>query len=361
MLFKIYPLDTLFFRDSRPFSKGVDSWANGIFPPAPSVFYGALRSAHFSHHIDELDKANEDGDPTKNLKIKGIFFRVGESDYLPLPYDLVKKKKSSKKEVFPLIHKDISDYFHSGKTSHILTTDEDITEAVETVKSGLIENGDLNSYLKNEYNGSKKYNYHELSEFVSNEPKIGIARNNYSHSTEEGMLYRVGMNRLDNFSFVIDFNGLGLPHKGFIKIGGEGKGASYELIDDLMEIQKPDFADTDKFFKLYISTPAIFNNGWIPDWINPEKLEGIVPDTNCRVRLLTAALSKPLHLGGFDIKKRQPKPMKKAVGNGSVYYFEVIEGNIKKIVDEIHGKSISDEEMNKKQGFGISFIGRIKF
>ncbi len=357
MLIKINPLDTLFFRDSRPFSKGVDSWANGIFPPAPSVFYGALRSAYFSHHIDELYKANEDGDPTKSLKIKGIYFRVGESDYLPLPYDLVKKKKSGEKEVFPLIHKDISNYSHSGKTTDILTTGEDVTEAVGTVKNSLIENGNFNSYLNNENN---KYTYYDSAENTIKEPKIGIARNNYSHSTEEGMLYRVGMNRLVNFSFVIDFNGLTLPQKGFMKIGGEGKATSYELIDDLMEIQKPDFADTDEFLKLYVSTPAIFNNGWVPGWINPDRLEGIVPNTNCKVKLLTAALSKPLHIGGFDIKKRQPKPMKKAVGDGSVYYFEVIEGNIKKIVDEIHGKSISDEEMDKKQGFGISFIGRIK-
>ena len=33
MLAKITPLDTVFFRDGKPFSWGEETWAEGIFPP----------------------------------------------------------------------------------------------------------------------------------------------------------------------------------------------------------------------------------------------------------------------------------------------------------------------------------------
>ena len=77
MQIQIDPLDTLFFRDGKPFTMGEDSWASGIVPPYPSVIYGALRSAYFSNHITELKKATKWDDPTMNLKIKGIHFLGG--------------------------------------------------------------------------------------------------------------------------------------------------------------------------------------------------------------------------------------------------------------------------------------------
>ena len=57
---------------------------------------------------------------------------------------------------------------------------------------------------------------------------------------------------------------------------------------------------------------------------------------------MIAFLDKPLSIGGFDVKERCPKPMRKAVPPGSVFYlqnkknlsFENIERRLKEIIHE---------------------------
>ena len=85
MIIEIEALDTLFFRDGKPFSMGEEVWADGVFPPSPSVIYGALRSAYFANNSNELDRANESDDPTSNLEITSIYYRFKNANYLPLP------------------------------------------------------------------------------------------------------------------------------------------------------------------------------------------------------------------------------------------------------------------------------------
>ena len=60
MFIKITPFDTLFFRTGRPFSGGVDTWVDAVFPPFPSTLYGAIRSFLIFHMgtIEEFKKEN---------------------------------------------------------------------------------------------------------------------------------------------------------------------------------------------------------------------------------------------------------------------------------------------------------------
>ena len=45
MIIEISALDTLFFRDGKPFSMGENHWTNSIFPPNMSTVYGADRKS----------------------------------------------------------------------------------------------------------------------------------------------------------------------------------------------------------------------------------------------------------------------------------------------------------------------------
>jgi len=76
-----------------------------------------------------------------------------------------------------------------------------------------------------------------------------------------------------------------------------------------------------------------------------------------KLRLLTASIGKPLNIGGFDMKERKPKPMYKAVPAGSVYYFEITEGDIQKVFEIFNQKAISD--LYPEQGFGMAYVGKI--
>jgi CRISPR-associated protein Cmr3 len=347
MLIRVEALDTLFFRDGKPFTMGQETWADGVFPPYPSVVYGALRSAYFAQHIEELNKANQKDDPTAGLRIKGLFLEIDNDLCLPLPLDCVEEKINSYDQVAFQLKLEENTMVSSAPTSYILGSDGD--SQVENVREGYLNDLDFRRYLDATMN---EYYYYNLSEYVFAEEKIGIAKDNFTSVAEKSKLYRITLRRLNNVSIIIDFEGLKLPESGFLKLGGEGKAVTYESIEGL-----PDFSSElkENRFKIYLATPAIFKNGWLPGWINSETLEGSY--NGLRLKLLSAAVGKHINIGGFDIKKGRPKPMKRAVPAGSVYYFELLEGEPAKIMDLMHYKSIS--EYSPEQGFGISFVGRV--
>jgi CRISPR-associated protein Cmr3 len=351
----IEALDTLFFRDGKPFSMGTDSWANSNFPPYPSVFYGAIRSLYFSDHPAELVKASSQNDPTSSLKIKGLYLQHSESrkidsrfKYFPLPLDCIIYKDASpdeKGKVFPLSpQKQIT--CSSCLTNYLLTLDG--YREAENTPSGLIDEFTFRDYLE----GKSGFYYNKLSDFVLDEPKIGIARDKQTLIAEEGKLYHVVMKRLKKLSFIVEFEGLEIKENGLMKLGGEQKAARYEKIDKL-NVSGEKFELEKKRFKLYLATPAIFKQGWLPDWLDPKSLEGKYG--SLKIKLICAAAGKPLHIGGFDMKKKKPKPMYRAVPAGSVYYFEIMEGDENSVWNLFNRQNISD--FKAEEGFGLSFVG----
>lgn len=361
MFIKIEALDTLFFRDGRPFTMGSETWANGIFPPPPSVIYGALRSAYFAENIDEFYKAKTKEDPTADLKIKGIFLNIGGSIYYPLPLDCAKEKTEREEKCAFMLSLNENKVVSSCPTQILLTPPGNI--AAETVEGGILDQFSFEDYLSQK---KSSFFYRKISEYVLTESKIGIGRNKQTLTTdpENGRLYRVGMNRLaskmgsgresEPLSIIVDFTGLKLPEYGFLRLGGEGKAAFYKEIKDI-DIAKPAGLKGIRF-KLVLTTPAVFENGWLPRWLDSEKLEGEYE--GIKLRLLTAAVGKYLTIGGFDVKDKEPKPMRRAVPPGSVYYFELCDGgDIAKVEDVFNYKSISD--IDPEEGYGITFVGGV--
>ncbi|MEP9412271.1 MAG: hypothetical protein HRF42_12915 [Candidatus Brocadia sp.] len=204
-------------------------------------------------------------------------------------------------------------------------------------------------------------------EFVSMEPKTGIKRSNGTRTTEEGHLYRVGMNRLaqinpdksiNEVSILVDYDGLNnFPDSGMVRPGGEAKSAAIKRVTDFkipeLSQASKDKIGKDRRFKLYFATPTVFKHGWLPDKMDSETL--IWKKNSFSLKLLTAAIGKPVMVGGWDIDKKQPKPMRKAVPAGSVYYLEILDGDVESIVNTFHYKNISD--FSSQEGFGLSLVG----
>ena len=359
MIIEINALDTLFFRDGKPFTMGEETWTDAIFPPMPSVIYGALRSAYFSYNTSEIENANLSNDPTKKLRIKGIYLKIQNELFFPIPLDCV-KKKSDKEKAFVLDIESLSEkefYSNYPPLEKILISNNE----AENINSGLLNKITFEEYLTLK-NISELY-YIKVDEYMLSEPKIGIARSKKTHTSEEGKLYRIDMRRMSSkwsktlpqkLSIVVDFEDLSIPEKGLLKLGGEGKAVSYKKIDNNITIGFPEFMENDNNqFKIVLSTPTIFKKGWLPDWIDEETLEGKY--TGFKLKLLAAAIGKPVNLGGFDMKAGKPKPMYKIVPAGSVYHFELQEGQINKVEQIFYQKAISD--VYPEQGFGITYVG----
>ncbi len=354
MQIDITPLDTLFFRDGKPFSMGDEVWASGIFPPPPSVLFGALRTGYFASRPNEVTKAAgyyatsavKEADPTTKLVIKGLALKYGSGDrYFPVPADLLATKEGDKPL---LLKKEVRPALSSGKLSHVLRA----SVIAESYPNGSMLNySNLKAYLWGDDDEVESFKVKPPSFFRVGEGKTGIARSAHTGSAKEGHLYRVEMLRLNrDISILCEFEGLDVDGH-MLKLGGEAKAVRIEAAEQKILPLIPEIEGS--MFKLYLASPVIFSQGWLPRWLDSNTLEGIIPDTQTKVRLLAAAVGKPAYLGGFDIKGRKFKPMRRTVPAGSVYHFEVMEGTPPL---HLHGQSISDEL--REQGFGITFIGQ---
>jgi CRISPR-associated protein Cmr3 len=383
MWYKIKPLDTLFFRDGRPFSMGSETWANPVFPPYPSTVYGAIRTwlIFEKGSLKEFKKGEykkELGTPTEkgSLKIKGPFISIQSTLHFPIPKDLLKKKTSSEEEKthlfsISLFQKPeilISDY--ALENVLVNKTDFELDEA-----EGFLEINELIDYLKGETNILR---FTEKNKIFEREPKIGIKRNRKTFSSEEGHLYKVPMIRFQKeVSFFVEIEGLNIyPEGGTIQLGADWKTAIIKKMKDdfFKDLRDLKFQFKNKIFKIYLATPAIFNNdrndrlqkgneknnfvkGWLPKWIDKNTFIGTY--NGIKVKLICCAIGKYLSIGGWDLANSRPKPMYKLIPAGSVYYFKILDDTpAEKIKETFHLKNISD--INPEEGFGLSFIGEVK-
>lgn len=355
-------IDTLFFRDGKPFTSGEETWADGMFPPYPSVIYGAVRSWFLSN----IGKINDHSiEESGKIKIRNIYYKIfhnGDGELsLPLPLDLVEPKEKGKtieeiriekerelnKKTYKVVKLQIKPNTGLSSSPHdsLLEPPSGIKE-VEQISGGFIDSGKFKAYLEGKL---VKAEIRKINEAITNEFKVGIAKGKITNTALEGKLYRVGMQRPNNISLVIEFD---LPRElnnqyKFMKLGGEGKATSISIAKgriDSLKIKNDSIDLEQGQFKLYLSTPSIFKEGWKPNL----KALGI------EAELITAVVGKPLNIGGFDMKKIEPKPMLKAVPAGSVYYYKTKEDS-QKVIDKLQGKSVSD--FLSEQGFGIAFVG----
>ena len=242
-------------------------------------------------------------------------------------------------------------------------------EKADDLGSFRIHGDFLSAYL----NGEKTFEYSDLekiSQYSTLEPKIGIGRDRNTNTSREGALYRVGMVRMEGkakyatTSFWVNINNLDLAEGDFMRLGAENKVARLRKAPKSIRVTSPSEWENPTRFKLYLSTPAIFNHGVIPDWIDKhDDMCGTVPDIGVKVQLETCAVGRFLSFGGFDIKKYQPKPMMKAVPAGSVYYFRLLEekdaeNQINQLIQYFSRDRNPVSKIRSDEGLGRAFVGK---
>ena len=369
--------DTFFFRDGRPFRKGDQSEGYSIFPPLPTTILGALRTTYIAAYGDlsafyskKMVSTIGTPDSLGSMQLKGVFLADRKTGiYFPIPLDLIVKKKDEEDRLYPLKINPVNSNLRSNALLTRLLK-WDVPEDVASETSGKLDSVYMASYLL----GNKRpFRFFSEEHFVCSEPKIGIQRNRKTNTSEESMLYRINMSRfksISNFSalgFIVDYCCTQeLPERGLLKLGGEGKSFVYEPSQHNPDpLSKETDLDTLKdaikksgCFKLYFASPSIFKQGWLPMWIDEETFQGQYPssDGSVSVELVTAAVGKPITIGGWDMKKRRAKPTYRAVPAGSVYYFKVLnESCVDDIINTFHYKNISDYQ--SAEGFGLCFVG----
>lgn len=104
--------------------------------------------------------------------------------------------------------------------------------------------------------------------------------------------------------------------------------------------------------RVVLLTPAHFNAGYRPEWL-------LQPRHGVSVELKAAAVHRTQVVSGWDFEKKGPKPTRRLAPAGSVYFLKLT-GTTEALgnwVNAMWMNCISDEEQDRKDGFGLIALG----
>lgn len=228
---------------------------------------------------------------------------------------------------------------------------------------GFLTCAGLSAYLSG---GIPSPDQHRADADVSvREDRSGIALDPGRRTVRTGALFTQGFRRLSGgVRIAVWIEGdtqHPLPDQGLLRLGQDGRPARYTARpagpDDWPSTPRSDGARV----LLYLATPARFEHGWLPSWIDPRTLA--VKDLSAN--LVTACIERPQMLGGWDLARNRPRVLHRLVRAGSVFFFECASAkDARAMAGKFHGTCISEPagderppEAAPQAGFGLCFVG----
>ena len=307
-------LDSLFFREAKPFNSGEGGFLASHFPPTAQTMAGVIRSAiaeakgvdwqrFYRNEQPEIAALiGKAADDSGALTFAGPYPMKAGMRLYPLPLHLL---YSSKKEKWDRLQP--ANTLTTDMTTDI--GDKRLPAAVEKIEgakpleNAWLDEAEIKKVLQGEYPG-KFYKEEDL--FVT-EPRTGIGRDNPKRIVLEGMLYFTRHIRLrEGVSLNMDVDGADdvLPAN-MLRLGGEGRMANVRICESKHANFRYGSGNT---AMIVLLTHGDFGG-------QPEPaLEG--------VKVVSACIGKAVREGGWDYKARKPKPLKSLVPAGSVYFVE---------------------------------------
>jgi CRISPR-associated protein Cmr3 len=222
------------------------------------------------------------------------------------------------------------------------------------------------------------------------DPRLGIGLNGGSRTVETGLIYTTEGHAFspprrinpeleekgDSFvetGFLVGIEGVDglLPDSGFLRLGGDGRGAHYRRVD----WQPPAFpleaiARTGRF-RLVLLTAGIFSfpltsaeepgvrvSGWLPTGVAREGDDHRLRAEDFGARLVCAAVPRREVISGWDLFRWKPKDALRAVPARSVYWFEDFEGDPGKLAGWAQSGLWGDnaDQGRRAQGYNLASL-----
>lgn len=144
-----------------------------------------------------------------------------------------------------------------------------------------------------------------------------------------------------------------------VRLGGEGRLSTLTRIETGWPAVPEELAtslDAARRIRLVLATPAIFDKGWRPGWLDRD-LTGECPAVPGLVlKLKAAAIAGWQPISGWDVQQRKPKAIRRMVPAGSVYWFDIV-----RTADDWPNRlwlhSICDNPQDRRDGFGLTVAG----
>lgn len=341
------PLDTWFFRESRPHGSIGSSELGSVFPPPVRTLLGALRTLigdtwhqregtnwRQLEQLPALQAIIGYGDDLGSLRVTGPFVTFHGQRLYPAPANLMVKDG----HYFLLDLGKDPVRCDLGKV-HLPCFPTQVEGLKELAGSKPADKRWLtHAGLQAVLNGQppKTGDVVESKKLFREEPRLGIGRDNRRNAVQEGLLYQTRHLRFaDKVGIELELHGLAdtslLPDGHIIRLGGEGRQAA-------LSVQTPAQASLPvgtlpknaRTFALYNLTPQACSEGLpagIPAGFTRTKhdradvWEGEL--AGLPLRILSVACGRPIREGGWDMATHQARPVQSLLAPGSVLYAQL--------------------------------------
>lgn len=354
---QIRPIDTWFFRESRPHDAAGASELSSLFPPPIRTLAGALRSfigEKLKIDWQSLRCKNSDfdfktvlGDANNlgQMELNGAWLCYQGMRLYPAPLYLMRNDimrlmpgapvrcDLGEKVRLPVIPKECEDYKALG--SAWLTAkgmDKCLTNSIPD-EQDIIGPDKLFSY----------------------EARLGIGIDNKTRNVIDKQLYQTRHIRLSpDVHIELDIKNLPgqvvacLPaNNAIIRFGGEGRMASIQA-QTQAEAMPSASAEAIETIALHFITPADFSGSMFPKDFKQIELsdktvwQGVI--NGIELAIEAAVIGKVHREGGWDMENRQPRAVKSYIPGGSVWFCRLKKHYDKQtLYNQLHNRCIGDD------------------
>lgn len=390
----ITPHDPVIVRDARPFGEGARM--KSLPWPYPSVLAGSVRTMlgkqmpeEFSPRIVQALKEISISGPLPSIRITENGRPIAKL-YLPAPRDILKEERSDGSFQYHAIrpcHLEESEgctlpcpgiiptMISTSAGSEFKPAEIPPFWSIETMTKWLADPSGSSFSLPD----SSDTKDPKTLEFPEKDSRIHVGIKPELGSSQDGMLFEtVGLDcvRKGNgpdieIAAKIESTGEIIPNtttqECFHPFGGERRLSSWQTVPGHVGWECPEKIQTTfrsqstvTHIRMVLATPAIFSEGWLPGWLKMTEtgLTGRPPGTSedVTLQLVSACVGRWLPLSGWSLETRGPKPIKRMVSAGSVYFF-ILNGNAEDFVKKFWLKPVCDETQDNRDGFGLACWG----
>ncbi len=390
---RIRALDSLLFRDGRPFAAEPGALTARSLPiPSPNTVAGFLRTLIGERKSVDWDYIARERIYSEPV-VRGPLPMLNEEFVLPAPADalvLPGESEQAPPRVLRLAPDadtlregegcDIPEY-HYGMRPLIAPTSEKLASGYAFWRWA-----DLEPWLLGETPA-------HLTRIAppDTESRAHVGIDSITGTADEGMLYTVeyrAYERLEEHDGQLTLNEWSLVARvktewdgeiaGVGTLGGERRLAYVEPYPRWLECphRLKEALRRARYVRMMLATPAVFECGWKPGWIRKvngdgtPRLIGSPPDLkDITLRLVAAAVPRRQAVSGWSLRTTcfGPRPLNWCAPAGSVYFFEAVEGDPVLLAERCWLEPVSDgKEQNgrpengdraRDAGFGLALWG----
>lgn len=364
----IEPRDPVIFRDARPFSAEPGARSRSQDFPPPSAVVGALRTRY--GRAKGFRFTEEEVDAIRRLSIRGPILATLDSDqpelFFSAPRDMVLFGSSDPRRV----------------VLHQLAPSETPKGSIHDLE-GLVPLALVSPNSNKPFRSPPSFwRWERLLSWLTQakdrddvavetlglpglpkESRTHVALSPNSQTAQEGGLFSTeglrfqakDQGRLKRFGLLVDspvIESAGLD--GLAPLGGERRLALWQTRKGLLPECPKEIREAVRksgAARVVLLTPAIFSQGYRPTWLL---------DHASRPKLQAVAVGRPQVISGWDLQKGQAKPSRRAATAGSVYFITFenrYSGAIDKFLDDVWFQNISDDQQDRRDGFGLAAVG----